>query len=88
MDKAKLPLTIDTRNLGDVWLPAYRAERAAVDEVKKTLDRAKWPSARWTALNRAHNICVRELENTVHCICDRGGLLLIGGSAAQEGGAA
>lgn len=78
MDKT---LTIDTANLGDLWLPAYRAELAAVDEVKKTMDRAKFPSTRWSALNRAHVICERELYETVRGIRDLGGLLLIGGSA-------
>ena len=85
------PLTIDTRRLGDLFLPSFERDVAAVEELERLYKRAfaRWHDAdmqgkpdaarlrvRFDALNRAHTICRAEMDSTVETIRDRGGLLL------------
>ena len=75
-----LMLTIDTRNLGDVFLPAERRKRASM--------KFMWDTAVKKARTKNHDHFVsaycaleREWDELVYTITSLGGLLLIGGAA-------
>ncbi|HYP84392.1 hypothetical protein [Variovorax sp.] len=93
-DTRTLPLpgvvlnTVDTGRLGDLFIPAFHLETAAVDELERAYKRAYgvWADggdgpaaarrrARFDALNRAHTVVAAERDRTVQVIRDRGGLL-------------
>lgn len=74
------PLTIDTRNLGDLFLPAERKTRASMQFM--------WDMAVKKARTKNHDYFVyahcaleREWCEKVDVITALGGLLLIGGAA-------
>lgn len=76
--------TIATERLSDLWLPAERAEREALDFMDRQCTSAYRRSPFGKAaehMNRARCALLASWIDTVRCIQERGGLLLIGGRA-------
>lgn len=73
--RAGIPLTIDTKRLGDLWLPAYRDERDALAYMDKACTRALGKRS-YEPLQRARMALLFQFEKTVETIHERGGLLL------------
>ena len=73
-------LTINTRRLADLFLPAYREEQAALDYMNKACYQS-YGKPRFKPLHIARMALQFRLEKTVRTITERGGLLLIGGAA-------
>ena len=78
---AQTPLTVDTESLGDLFLPAFHEDAAAVAEMTRLVRRAKLGSAALRVRIRALVHAESALQHTVEVIRERGGLLLLGGVA-------
>ena len=74
------PLTIDTKRLGDLWLPEYRTYLASVEHMEAACKRAAGKKTHMSLIV-ARNAVRDELRSIVRNITERGGLLLIGGAA-------
>ena len=74
------PLTIDTKRLGDLWLPSEKKEREALDYMD-SLCLKNFDKKNHTHLNLARTALQIDYLKTVQVITERGGLLLIGGAA-------
>ena len=74
------PLTINTRSLGDVFLPAERKKRAAMKFMWETAVK-KARTKNHDHYVSAHCALEREWDELVYTITSLGGLLLIGGAA-------
>ena len=73
-------LTIHTRRLSDLWLPALQEEQAAVEYMERSSALAVG-KPRYKPLLTALMAVTRVRDETVEHIRHRGGLLLIGGAA-------
>ncbi len=74
------PLTIDTKRLGDLWLPSEKKEREALDYMN-SLCLENFDKKNYTHLHLARTALQIDYSKTVQTIAERGGLLLIGGAA-------
>ncbi|WP_295855235.1 hypothetical protein [uncultured Xylophilus sp.] len=71
-----MALTIKKNDLGSLFLPAERDERAAVQYLEAARQRT-YGTRNFDAVCRAYIIVLNEHERTVELIRKRGGLLLI-----------
>lgn len=75
-----LGLTINQKRLGDLFLPSIKDDFQALDWMSKAMRRCKSvESPNFQALSWARVALQNRHENRVKSVCERGGLLLIGG---------
>lgn len=75
-----MQLTINTKNLGDVWLTSEKRERESLEYMERVCLKA-YGRPRYEPMHEARMAVLFRWEDTCRIIRDRGGLLLIGGAA-------
>lgn len=75
-----MQLTINEKNLGNLWLKNEKREREALEYMEYACEKAVG-RPRFASLHEARMALYFRWEDTCKIIRDRGGLLLIGGAA-------
>lgn len=78
MSQASVVLTIDTKNLRDLFLPSVARKQKALDYMNSQCLRAVRKKS-FDDLNEARCALMLRVDGLVEEVCKRGGLLLIGG---------